>query len=77
MPESLMVTMLRSRRHSPLQMQYWDISRALFYETAHREVYVGLPEEEQDDEHCGRLVKSMYGTQDAFALWQEDYTQSA
>ena len=30
---------------------------------------------EQDGGRCGLLEKTMYGTQDASALWQDDYTQ--
>ena len=47
----------------------------IFYGTAECEIYVDLSEEEQDGEHCGLQMKSMYGAQDASALWQDDYTQ--
>ena len=50
-------------RHKPLQMQFWGSWRAHFNGRAPREIFVDLPEEEQDGEHCGLLVKSMYGTQ--------------
>ena len=30
---------------------------------------------EQDGIHCGQLLKSMYGTQDAPAVFQENYTE--
>ena len=52
----------------PLRMQFWDVSLGPFCGTAQREIYVDLPEEDQNGEHCGLLVKSMYGTQDA-SLW--------
>ena len=70
-----MVTMMRCRRDKQLQIQIWDISRAHFCDTAQREIYVDLPEEERSGEHCGLLVKSMYVTQDASAIFQDDYTQ--
>ena len=47
----------------------------IFYGTAQCEIFVDLSEEEQDGEHCGLQMKSMYGAQDASALWQDDYTQ--
>ena len=52
-------------------MQVWDMSRAHFYGTAQREIHVNLPEDEEDWQIL-RSVKSMYGTQDASALWQDD-----
>ena len=66
---------MHSKRDKPLQIEFLDIAHELFFGTAQREVYVGLLEEEQDGEHCGRQVKSMYGTQDASAIFQDDYTQ--
>ena len=71
---SLMATMRTSKSDKPLHMQVRDISRARFYGTAPREIHVKRPEEGQD-ELCGLLVKSMYGTQDASVLWQDDHTQ--
>ena len=50
---SLMVTVLRSERVTQLQMQIWDTSRAHFNGTAQLEIYVELPEEEQDGERDG------------------------
>ena len=46
----------------------FDISRAHFYGTAVRRVFIDLPDEdkvEQGYDKCGLLLKSMYGTQDA------------
>ena len=42
----------------------------IFYGNATLEIDVDLPEEEQDVEHCGSPVKSMYGTQNAPANFQ-------
>ena len=53
-------------------MQFWDISRAHFYQPALREIHVDLSELKQDGEHCDLQVKSVY--QEASALWQEDCT---
>ena len=39
-----------------------------------REVYITLPEGDELDGHCGRLLRSLYGTQDANHIWQLDYT---
>eukprot|EP00959_Pyramimonas_sp_CCMP1952_P347015 7267833-Pyramimonas_sp.AAC.1 len=70
----LMVQNRSSKRGKPLGMRFFDISRAHFYGLAERAVYVELPEEEQDGVHCALLKKSMYGTQDASAICQRDYT---
>ena len=44
---SLMVTILRSKRDKPWQMHFWHTSRAHFYGTAQRGIYVNLPEEQR------------------------------
>ena len=72
---SRMVQWQTSARGRPLGMRFFDISRAHFYGTAQRQIYVDLPEEEQDGIHCAILLKSMYGTQDASAIFQGDYAQ--
>ena len=55
-----------------------DVSRAHFYATAVREVFIQLPPEDpRHGEHdiCGRLLKTMYGTLDAADRWAEHYSQ--
>ena len=39
-----------------------------FFGTSQRELHVDLPEEGQDGEHRGLLVKAMYGTRGASAV---------
>eukprot|EP00973_Karenia_brevis_P092630 12413355-Karenia_brevis.AAC.1 len=34
---------------------------------------VNQPEEEHEEGFCALLQKSMHGTQDASAIWQDDY----
>ena len=56
----------------------WDISRAHFMGTAARQLFLQLPEEDQNlpgdtEPMAGRLLKSMYGTQDASKIFQDDY----
>ena len=49
--------------------------RAHFQETAQRFIYIRLPAEDRQkygEDKVGRLVKSMYGTQDASHIWQLD-----
>eukprot|EP00959_Pyramimonas_sp_CCMP1952_P279571 5845350-Pyramimonas_sp.AAC.1 len=69
-----MVQERASTRGQPLGMGLFDISRARFYGKAEGPVYIELPEQEQGGIHCGLLKMSMYGTQDASAIWQRDYT---
>ena len=55
-----------------------DISRAFFHAPAKRRVYFQLPIEDKengDDEMCGRLNYSMYGTRDAAQNWFDAYSQ--
>ena len=62
---------------SGYKLAAFDISRAHFYGVAEREVYVDLEQEDKDEfgsDKCGLLLKSMYGTQDASAIWQRHYS---
>ena len=57
-------------------MRHYDISRAHFQGTAQRLIYIKLPAEDRQKyggDNVGRLVKSMYGTQDASHIRQLDY----
>jgi hypothetical protein len=65
-------------KKKPYKLALFDISRAHFYGKAKREVYVDLVEEDKDEfghDKCGLLLRSMYGTQDASCIWQEDYVE--
>ena len=60
----------------PLKLRHYDISRAPFQGTAQRFIYITLPVEDRQkfgEDKVGRLIKSMYGTQDASHIWQLDY----
>ena len=55
-----------------------DVSRAFFHAKAKRPVFVQLADEDQEDgqeQMCGRLNFSMYGTRDAAQNWYEEYSQ--
>ncbi len=52
-----------------------DIKRAYFYARSVRETYVDLPKEDYqpgDEQRCGRLNMSMYGTRDAAMNWDKE-----
>ena len=54
-----------------------DISRAFFHARAKRDVYVQLPTEDKeagDENKCGKLKYSMYGTRDAAQNWYHEYS---
>ena len=55
-------------------MKLYDVSRAHFYREAQRDVYVELPPEMSEEGKCAKLLKSMYGTQDAAHIWEADCT---
>ena len=60
---------------TPYKLAFFDIKRAHFYGEARREIHVDLVEEDREEygeDKCGLLLKSMYGTQDAAQIWQED-----
>ena len=66
---SLWATEKVSAKGKPLKIGLWDISRAHFYGTPKRKIYIELPEEENAPGVVGLLKKSMYCTQDAPAIW--------
>ena len=61
------------------KVPYADVSRAYFYARAIRPVYVKLPAEDQeagDEDRCGRLLMSMYGTRDAAQNWASECSKT-
>ena len=55
-----------------------DISRAYFHAKAERDVYVKLPDEDRangEEQLCGKLQYSMYGTRGAARNWFHEYSQ--
>ena len=75
---SLKVSLKTSCKGKPLKLAHFDIARAHIMPKARRELYVKLPDEDpMKQKGCvGLLLRSMYGTQDASILWQEDYTKT-
>ena len=49
------------------------VKRAYFHAKANRELFVELPEEDEEyqEGYVGRLALALYGTRDAASLWQE------
>ena len=65
---SIMMSVILSNKGKPLKLRHYDISRAHFQGTAQRLTYIRLPAEDRQkfgEDKVGRLIKSMYGTQDA------------
>ena len=63
----------KGERERGYKLEFIDVRRAYLQAQARREVYVELPEEDQEEGMCGKLVKSMYGTRDAAQNWEEEY----
>lgn len=62
----------------PYKAVHIDVSRAHFYATAVRDVYIELPGEDPKSQipgACGKLRKTMYGTLDAAERWGEHYAE--
>lgn len=60
----------------PMKIMASDVSRAYFYAPSVRPVYVQVVDEDRqpgDENMCGRLSVSMYGTRDAALNWHEHY----
>ena len=73
---SIMMSVSLSNEVKPLKLRRYDISRAHFQGTAQRLIYIRLPAEDRQkygEDKVGRLIKSMFGTQDASHIWQLDH----
>jgi hypothetical protein len=60
-------------------MMLIDIKRAHFYAPAQREIFVQLPPEDPrsgEENICGELQQSMYGTRDASSNWEKEYCRA-
>ena len=55
------------------EVRVHDVRRAYFYAKQQREVYIELPEEDEDAEpgQVGKLMLCLYGTRDAAKEWQK------
>ena len=65
---SIMMSVGWSNKEKPLKLRHHDISRAHFQQTAYRLKNISLPAEDRQkcgEDKVGRLIKNMYGTQDA------------
>ena len=54
-----------------------DVKKAYSYSLATRKVFVALPLEDKllgEEQMCGMLLKSLYGTRDAAFNWTAAYT---
>ena len=61
----------RTRHGKPLQLSFVDVKKAYFYGIPERDIYVRLPHElGVSKQYVGKLVRCMYGTRDAGAIWE-------
>ncbi len=77
--ECLKLILHKMTTNRKTKMMYADVSRAYFYAKASRPVYVTIPEEDReagDEECCGKLRVSMYGTRDAALNWATEYGET-
>ena len=77
---SLLSMFMTRNQTSRKRMASWVISRAHFMGRAVRELYMRLPDEDlvqpgDQGPMIGKLCRSMYGTQDASKIFQDDYSQ--
>ena len=73
----LLLSMLASGNKGE-RLMVADVKRAYFHAKSKRTTYVQLPPEDVgpgEENMCGRLNYSMYGTRDAAANWSDEYTQ--
>ena len=64
-----------AKGEEPLQLSFVDVKKAYFYGVPDRTLYVRLPPElNMGKGMVGRLVRCMYGTRDAGAIWENCYT---
>ena len=61
----------RTRNGKPLQISFIDVKKTYFYGVPERDLYVRLPPElGLSKTFVGKLVRCMYGTRDAGAIWE-------
>ena len=53
-----------------------DIRRAYYHANAIREIYIDLPEGDEEEGMCGILNKSLQGTRDAAQNWEYAYVEA-
>ena len=68
-----MMTEQKNPDGEDLCMAVWDVSRAHLYGIAERTLYTNLPEELDEVGYVAKLLKTMYGTQDASHIWGETW----
>ena len=62
-------------KNEDLQISFVDVCKAYFYGVPERTIYVRLPPEVGlGKQVVGKLVRCMYGTRDAGAIWETCYT---
>eukprot|EP00971_Amphidinium_carterae_P009272 183060-Amphidinium_carterae.1 len=59
-----------SAKGLPLRLASWDVSRAHLYGEVKRTVWCKLPEGDDEPGMVARLLKSVYGLQEASHIWQ-------
>ena len=77
--ECLKIMLHKLASNKKYKLSYADVSRAYFYAPAVRPVYVKLPDEDKlegDENMCGELRVSMYGTRDAAMNWATEYGET-
>ena len=63
-------------KHEDLQLSFVDVRKAYFYGVPERKIYVRLPPElGLGKGTVGKLVRCMYGTRDAGAIWESCYAK--
>ncbi|CAK9071194.1 Copia protein [Durusdinium trenchii] len=70
--------MSKDPKKGELKLANWDISRAHFMGRAARDIFMELPEQDRvqptdQEPMVAKLMRSMYGTQDASKIFEEDY----
>ena len=73
---SMAATKSLSQNGEVMKLGFIDVSKAYLYAKVRRDVYVQIPREDPDWEpgYCGKLAYSLYGTRDAAANWEAEYT---
>ena len=70
-----MMTEQHSASGEALEIMVFDVSRAHFYGVAKRRVFTTLPEGRERPGYCALLRRTMYGTEDAAAIWLDTWTE--
>jgi hypothetical protein len=67
---------VKGREEEGMKIEFIDIKRACLQADAKRDVYIELPQEDEQAGMCAKLKKAMHGTRDVAQSWEATYRKA-